>query len=201
MISSAWHRRVVALLPDTLESGSVSLQRCRVAHLDAVLEAIHTSFVELERWLPFAATMPTVVAERAHLASAESAFSSDLDWSFTVFETGTSFVVGSAALHRRADTQHVEVGYWIRSDRTRRGYASSATSLLVHAAFSYLADLQRVEIRMDEANHASVAVPSKLGFAFDRHEARPKQASGHTGRGLVWVLTRDDWHRQVAATA
>ena len=85
----------------------------------------------------------------------------------------------------------IEIGYWVRSDRTSRGYATAAARALTEAAFAHL-PVDQVEIRMDRANRASAAVPLKLGYRLFGHEEREVLTPGHTGRGLIWVRRRSD---------
>ena len=99
-------------------------------------------------------------------------------------------MVGGAGLHPRAGPESIEIGYWVRSDRTGRGYATAAAGALTQAAFAHLDGIDRVEIRMDRANRASAAVPPKLGFRLIGHEAREILAPGHSGEGLIWALDR-----------
>jgi hypothetical protein len=54
-------------------------------------------------------------------------------------------------------------------------------------------DAGQVEIRMDRANVASAGVPAKLGDRLDGAEAHARLARGHTGRRLIWSMTRDRW--------
>jgi RimJ/RimL family protein N-acetyltransferase len=61
------------------------------------------------------------------------------------------------------------------------------------AAFTYLADVDRVEIHMDCANIASARIAEKLGYRLLRTELREKLALGHTGTGYVWQQRRDEW--------
>ena len=48
----------------------------------------------------------------------------------------------------------------------------------------------RVVVRMDRANVASARVPAKLGYVLDEEESREWLARGHTGRGLIWSMSR-----------
>ena len=128
-------------LPDELHAPPLVLRRSSVSHLDGVLSAIAVSLTELRRWMPWAATMPTAEEERAHLVAAEVTFRNDLDWSYNIFEADTDEVVGCVGLHRRIAPDQVEIGYWIRSDRTRRGYATLATRELVSTAFVQLGNV------------------------------------------------------------
>jgi RimJ/RimL family protein N-acetyltransferase len=124
------------------------------------------------------------------LEASTAAFDADQEWSYFVIEPSTTELVGGSGLHRRAAPDTVEIGYWVRSDRTNRGYATAAAAALAEAAFVYLPEVQHVEIHMDKANLASAAVPPKAGFRFEREEIRECLAPGHTGSGFVWVRDR-----------
>jgi RimJ/RimL family protein N-acetyltransferase len=140
--------------------------------------------------MPWAQTTPSAQDEFAVLEAGEASFDADVDWGYTLVEAPTGQLVGGAGLHRREGLGVMEIGYWVRSDRTGRGYASAAARALTEAAFRYLPDVNQVEIHMDVANDASAAVPRKLGYLLDREEERERFTPGHTGRGLVWIVTR-----------
>jgi RimJ/RimL family protein N-acetyltransferase len=180
----------MAGLPGVLAAGAVELRRCGLGDLDALMRAIEVSQLELARWLPWADPMPTVEAERAFLLERQRCFDADEDWGYFLIESGTGELVGGAGLHRR-ERGVVEIGYWVRTDRTRRGYATAAAGALTSAAFAHLSDVDRVTIRIDQGNGASAAVPPKLGYRLDGEDPlREIIASGHTGKGWIWVRTR-----------
>jgi len=84
-------------------------------------------------------------------------------------------LVGGTGLHR-IDWKgpRFEIGYWRRTDRAGRGYATEAVRALSRMAFDVLA-AERVEIRMDDRNLASARVAERAGFRFEallRREAR-----------------------------
>jgi len=178
----------VPSLPEELRAGPVTLRRSRVAHLAAVMEAVAQSHAELSRWMPWADPMPSADEEAAALRLMEERFDADLDWAYLLFEPGDE-LVGGAGLRRRS-TDTAEIGYWVRSDRTRRGYATAAAGALTAAAFACLPTIERVEIRMDQANAASAAVPPKLGYTLVGEEQREVVTSGHTGRFWIWSVSR-----------
>ena len=90
----------------------------------------------------------------------------------------------------------VEIGYWVRSDRTGRGYATTAARALTSLAFDVFPDIVTVEIRMDEGNVRSRAVAVRLGFT---HVSDEKFAGdrlrGQTGEGHIYSMTRAQWER------
>ena len=48
----------------------------------------------------------------------------------------------------------------------------------------------RIEIWCDEANHASAAIPRRLGYHLDRVADATPTTPSETGRMMVWVLDR-----------
>ena len=179
-------------MPEVLPAGVIELRRCRSRDLDAVMRAVALSQPELARWLPWADPMPTREAEREFLKSCKSAFDAGHEWGYFLFERGSGELVGGAGLHLTDDSGAVEVGYWVRSDRIGNGYATAAAGALTVSAFEHLPHVQRVVIRMDQANRASAAIPPKLGFRLDGEETgREVVTSGHTGKGWIWARVRD----------
>jgi RimJ/RimL family protein N-acetyltransferase len=152
------------------------------------LSAIEDSFPELQPWMPWAQTVPSTEDLLVVLTEGESSFDADRDWHYVLFEpSGT--VVGAAGLHGD-ESGCPEIGYWVRSGYTGRGYATAATRALTEAAFEFLDDAEQVVVRMDIANVASAAIPPKLGFRLAGEEDREIVTQGHTGRGYVWVMDR-----------
>jgi RimJ/RimL family protein N-acetyltransferase len=153
---------------------------------------ISLSFAELQQWMDWAQVMPTAEDLRSVLEVGQAAFDADQGWDYTVYEPGTDTLVGGAGIHREVDPIAVNIGYWTRSDCTGRGYATAAARTLTQVALTLIPGIRRVEIHMDKANVASAAIPRQLGYRLDHEEARPVEAPGHTGHGLVWVSQRRD---------
>jgi ribosomal-protein-serine acetyltransferase len=180
----------MALLPDQLDGGHIELQRTRPAMSESLYDATVASFDELHRWMTWAKDVPTRAALAEFVNSAQTLFDRDEEWNYALVETSTGDVVGSAGLHFKGDSRSREIGYWVRSDRTGRGYATGAAQALTEAAFRFL-PIDRVIIRMDKSNVASASVPPKSGFRLLGEEDRPLETPGHTGTGLIWVRERD----------
>ncbi|QKV79700.1 GNAT family N-acetyltransferase [Amycolatopsis sp. Hca4] len=82
----------------------------------------------------------------------------------------------------------VEIGYWLARGYTGRGLITRAVRLLTAEAFRLGAGY--VEIRHDERNVRSGAVPARLGFTRVRTEPAEKPlAPARTGTDHVWRLT------------
>jgi ribosomal-protein-serine acetyltransferase len=183
----------MALLPDHVSNSQLELRRWSVDELDALLAAVELSFDELHTWMIWAATMPTRSQMHDVITDDITRFDSNERWQYFVIERSTGELVGAAGLHRRGAPEELEIGYWIRSDRTRRGYATQAAGLLTTAAFDASTQIARVNISMDATNHASAAVPMKLGFTRQGEHERDVVTPGHSGRGAMWTMVRRDW--------
>lgn len=184
---------LMSTLPPRLDAGALELCAWRAVDVDDVLVAVAASFPELHQWMTWAQTMPTREALRQVLDDGERAFASGEDHPYLLRERGTDDVVGGAGLHWRLEEDRIEIGYWVRSDRTGRGYATAAARALTDAAFAHLDGVRSVQIRMDAANVASARVPAKLGYRLLGEISRDIAAPGHTGRGLVWETDRRQW--------
>ena len=124
--------------------------------------ALDASLEHLREFMPWAHDEPSPVAEVAErLRGFRAAFDRDEEYVYAIWQG--SEVAGGSGLHRRIGPGGLEIGYWIRADRTRRGLATEMASALTRAAFELL-EAERVELHIDPRNTASLGVPRKLGF-------------------------------------
>ena len=155
----------MSLLPNALTAAPLVLRRWSEADLLAVMDAIEYSIDELRTWLPWAQDgVPSLESERAVFAAGADDFDRDAHWGYSIVEMETDELVGGCGLHPRDGHTHLEIGYWVRSDRRGHGYATIVARCLTDAAFHFVTKAERVEIRMDVNNVASVRVPIKLGY-------------------------------------
>lgn len=181
--------------PEQLDAGPVLLRRCRVEESAAFAEAVKESLEHLRPWMPWAAPEAAdPERQRARLAGAAENWEAGTEFLYTIFlpgrePAGGGTVIGTIGLHRRIGPGGIEIGYWVHAAHTGRGYATAAARALTGAALA-LPDVRRVEIRCDEANAASAAIPRKLGYRLARVDRRDPEAPGETGRLMIWVLQR-----------
>ena len=184
----------MARMPEELPVGEhgLVLRRWRSHHAPAVLAAVELSLPELRDWMPWASQPPSLASVHEHLSEAGAEAGSDVTMGFGLFEADDE-LVGGFGLHARRGPGTLEIGYWVRSDRTGRGYATAAARALTGAAFDCFPEVDRVEIRCDPANRASAAIPPKLGYRLDREDPAPIEAAAQTGSQLVWAVRRASW--------
>jgi RimJ/RimL family protein N-acetyltransferase len=174
-----------------------------------VLEA---NAAHLAPWIPAHVASPAALPElEARLAGFVRRFDERREWRWGLFSVETEAVLGEVGLFPRLESgrvafeaaDRVEIGYWLRADATGRGLATEAARAALTIAAS-LDGMRCVEIRCDERNALSAAVPRRLGFRLDRTLAERPMAPGADGVQLqVWQLalpmpirdTEDAWPR------
>ena len=164
-------------------------------------EAIDASLEELRPWMPWARSEPQELAEKvALLRRFRGQFDLGTDFALGMFDAGENEVVGGTGLHKRRGADALEIGYWIRTGRTGRGLATESSAALTRVAFE-LCDVDRVEIRVDPANEASIGIPRRLGFAEEGILRRrlPPDETGVPRDVIVFSLFRDGFADSPAA--
>src|SRR5215472_19045285 len=199
--------RPFATPPERVAAGPLVLRRVEADDAAVIAAAVGASLEHLRPWMAWAT--PEAADVRTQLLRVAEA---DELW-----ETGAGFIyvmiapdrapdgppgpaagrgdpdgefVGTIGMHRRAADDAVEIGYWIASAKTRRGYATAAARALTPVALE-LSSARRAEIHCDEANTASAAIPRRLGYRLDRVEAHEPEAPGERGRRMIWVWDPD----------
>jgi RimJ/RimL family protein N-acetyltransferase len=144
-------------------------------------DAIDTSLEHLRPWMPWADSEPQTLEEKVDLMRLfRSQFDAGENFVYGIFSADESEVVGGTGLHPRIERGGLEIGYWIRESGTRRGYVTESTAALTRVGFE-ICGADRIEIRVEPGNEASMGVPRKLGFTEEatlrrRLPARPGEA-------------------------
>ncbi|MGI8886007.1 MAG: GNAT family N-acetyltransferase [Gaiellaceae bacterium] len=119
-----------------------------------------------------------------------------------IFDIDERDVLGGTGLHKRRGADALEIGYWIRSSHVGRGLATESSAALTRVAFE-LCDVDRVEIRVDPANEASLTIPRKLGFVEEGILRRrlPPDEDGVPRDVIVFSLFRDGFAGSPSSSA
>jgi RimJ/RimL family protein N-acetyltransferase len=180
------------MMLERIESERLVIRCWRPEDAAPLKDAIDSSLERLQQWVPWAMNEPSSVQTLAmRLGAMRDHFVAGHDWAYAVFESGESRLVGGAGLHARGTTDHLEIGYWIRTDASGRGYATEVAAALCRAAFAHTV-VDRVEIHCDIENGRSAAVAQRLGFARGREfrQEAPTLRGSHR-KTIVWTLSRE----------
>lgn len=148
----------------------------------------------LRTFLPWAANYPQdLQVTLDQMRTFRGSFDLGQDFVYGIFSSDETRVLGGTGLHNRVGADALEIGYWIRADAVRQGYASEASMALTRAAFE-IHGVRRVEIHCAAENAASAAIPRKLGYQLEATlRARTLLLDGQYHDMLVWTLQRGEY--------
>lgn len=158
--------------PAELHTDRLLLRRWRRGDARALKAALDISVDALRPWIPKEIAEPAPIPQMETLLRRFAAdFDAGREWRYGVFLPDQPHVLGGMSLHPRDahrrvpidDADRIEIGYWLRTGLTGKGYATEAARALFDIAVA-LPGMRQVEIRCNARNTPSVAVARRLGF-------------------------------------
>lgn len=159
-------------VPDELHTSRLVLRRWRPGDAVALQPVLAANVAHLAPWIPWRVAEPLDAGPLAvRLAEFSTAFDETREWRYGLFASEDGTVVGEVSLFPRNSAgrvtrdaaDHLEIGYWVRSDRTGEGLATEAARAARDLAAT-IGGVSRITIHCDERNAASAAIPQRLGF-------------------------------------
>mmetsp|Transcript_4440 Transcript_4440/g.9561 ORF Transcript_4440/g.9561 Transcript_4440/m.9561 type:complete len:214 (-) Transcript_4440:42-683(-) len=133
-------------------------------HAPEMCEALRESLPDMAPFMCWASEEnATPAAQYGRLAAAfKTYFDDEGDYMFHLFRAGR--FIGSVALMHRAWGKHVvEVGYWVRSQESKKGLATVSTKIMLYLCWEVF-HFKRVLCCHNNANVGSQKVIEKAGF-------------------------------------
>jgi len=145
-----------------LSNGTILIRPYQMDDARPCFEAIVESMDELVPWM-FWCNPEIVYPEiEGWVESRPGAWLDDISYEFAVIDPHQGTFIGNCGLvHVDLQNRMAELGYWIRTSQTRKGFATQAAKLALKFAFEVL-QLNRVEIIVETKNTASQKVAEKL---------------------------------------
>lgn len=166
-------------------------------------EAIDSSVEHLREWMPWAADEPQTIEEKVRLTTYfRSLFDTGENFTYGIFDADETQVLGGTGLHPRVGPGGLEIGYWIRVNATRQGIATESSAALTRVGFE-VCEADRIEIRIEPRNQASMGVPRKLGFAEEVTLRRrlPAWQEGERLRDVtIFTMFQEEFDPAIATT-
>ena len=183
-MSTEAYRTLIPLFEE-LRGERVLVRPYRESDAQALFEAVAESRDHLRPWLPFADTHQSAEESRDWIIHQVANWLLREDLIVGIWEAATNRYLGGSGLHPSSwEIRYFEIGYWIRASASGRGYITEAVKLLTDYAFTALA-AKRVEIRCDERNVRSAAVPQRLGFVQEGRLRNRELAPDGTLRNML----------------
>jgi RimJ/RimL family protein N-acetyltransferase len=178
-------------IPMPIETPRLILRNVLPGDGKAMFEAKAESFREVNKRMAWAKELGTeedyeIVARENH-----AEFILRRDIMIVGFEKASrKFVIGTG-LHRMDWARgYFEIGYWVRTSETGKGYAAESTNALIRYAFNALG-AKKIGICHVDGNEASRRVIEKLGFVKKGYIADNDRLNDGTRVGQHWYARYD----------
>jgi RimJ/RimL family protein N-acetyltransferase len=158
-------------------------------------EALDSSLEHLRPFMEWAHDEPQPVEKKAELLrSFRALYDTGESFVMGIFDRSEQQVLGGSGLHARVGPGGLEIGYWIRASATRQGIASETSAVLTRVGLE-ICEADRIEIRIEPRNEASMGIPRKLGFAEEATLRRrlPGRAGGPLRDVTIFTMFREDF--------
>jgi RimJ/RimL family protein N-acetyltransferase len=165
-------RSAPGIVPEELRTPRILLRRWRPSDAAALQPVLAANVAHLGPWIPWRVAEPLDAGPLAdRLAEFAAAFDEMREWRYGLFSCSDGTVLGEVSLFPRNSAgrvaldaaDHLEIGYWVRADRTGEGLATEAAQAACDLAAA-IDGVCRITIHCDERNTASAAIPRRLGF-------------------------------------
>lgn len=174
------------VLPESIDAGVVTLRCWREDDVDTLAAAVTENLEHLRPFMPWASQEPLSRTDRLTLIR---------NWEVQRRRAGDVVygiwrgdrALGGTGANRVGAPDGLEIGYWLRAQEQGRGMMTHVVRELSRALLQ-LPGITHIEIRHDQANSRSAAIPPRCGFQLVGRELRPIAAPGETGDGLLWRL-------------
>lgn len=162
-MSTASYRTLFPLFEE-LRGERVLVRPFRESDAAALQEAVAESREHLRPWMPWADTHQSAEESTDWIIHEKAAWLTRQSLTAGMWDITTGRLLGGSGFHVRDwDIGFFEIGYWIRVSAEGHGYVTETVRLLTDYAFEHL-KANRVEIRCDERNARSAAIPRRLGY-------------------------------------
>jgi len=151
-------------LPSIIQTPRLQLRKPGLEDDLALYEAARASVNEIYPFMAWCHPEYEMEESRSFLLSAQDEWQQGTAYSFCIEHEGR--LAGICGINSLNEYGGANLGYWIRSDETARGYASEATIALAQYGFDQL-QLNRIEIVMSVKNLASQKVAEKAGALYE----------------------------------
>ena len=151
----------------SFETERLLIRAGTLADLDSTYLAAQESAAALRAWMPWAHPSPLLASMEKYFSTCEEKWRTREMLDFQWIEKSSGELIGKGGFH------HIdwmipkfEIGYWLRTSYSGKGFCTEAVNGLVQFAQSELR-AKRLEIRSQPANIRSRAVAERCGFALE----------------------------------
>jgi RimJ/RimL family protein N-acetyltransferase len=146
-----------------LADGPLLLRPYLAGDADAVFEAALESIVKVNPWLSWCHPGYTKGESKSWIKTCRTSWAQGTAYEFAIIDNADGGFLGGCGLNNiNAAYKMANLGYWVRSGRTKHGIATGAARIVARFGFQALG-LNRIEIIAAVENKASQRVAEKAG--------------------------------------
>jgi RimJ/RimL family protein N-acetyltransferase len=178
-----------------IEGEKIVLRKYETAFAPMLYEAAFESRGgEFSRWMPWCRENYTLAESESFIERTLANQANESEYAFAVFDRQSGGFVGGVGLNQfNSHHNFVNLGYWIRTSRQNRGFASEATRLLAQAAFADL-PLNRIEVLVAAENKPSQKAAEKSGAAREGVLRKRLVIGGQVHDAVMFSFVREDFN-------
>ena len=144
-------------------NGILTLRSYQVTDIEPCFNAIRESINELLPWMWWCHGAYSMKDAQIWIESRPDTCQNAIECSFAIIDSKDGSFLGGCGLSNINRTDRcANLGYWVRTSRSRHGLAPAAALGVARFAFKEL-ELNRVEIVIATENKASIRVAEKIG--------------------------------------
>jgi len=176
----------------TLIGERTMLRPYRPQDVSCSFEAVRESIAEVSPWMPWCYDGYSLEDSREFVESRDEAWAKGESYDFAITDRSDGSYLGGCGLnHINTIERFANLGYWVRSSRTRHGVATAATLSLARFGFEML-NLNRIEIVVAVGNAASQRVAAKSGAVREGVLRRRLVVRDHVYDAVMFSLISED---------
>jgi ribosomal-protein-serine acetyltransferase len=152
-----------------LESDKIVLQKYTIEDIPLLFEAVEVSVDRVYPWLPWCHPNYTIAETEAWIKTRPQRWNEGKEFGFSIrvreaYPAGNreGTIIGGCGIGIRSSPWYGNLGYWLRTGYTGRGYATEATKLIAKFGIQQL-QLKRLEIVASVKNTPSQKVAERAG--------------------------------------
>lgn len=150
-------------IPTELSDGTITIRTHQSSDVHPYFKAARESIAEVSRHLPWLHSGYSIKEAQMWIEKVvPKLWEQQSEYHFVITEVATGSILGGCGLDQvNWVDQTANLGYWVRTSRTREGVATAASKLLVRFGFEQL-QLKRIDVVTSIDNIPSARVAEKL---------------------------------------
>jgi ribosomal-protein-serine acetyltransferase len=151
-----------------IQGSEITLVKPQLDLAGDVRDALIESYDDHRKYLTWAEPNTSLETVTQNIKQAIHNFENDVnEYRFFILRNSDSRLVGTVGLLiKNLQIPYLEIGYWVRSSESGKGYIGKAVQMLEDYAINKL-KVRRLEIRTAESNIRSKCVAERAGFKLE----------------------------------